>query len=73
MEKHEHTKAVLNRMSRLTKKELPYTIAMILLDIVAPICLLFGLKSVSAENASLPNKNTTKSISDYKKRCLIIF
>ncbi|MBE5733313.1 MAG: DMT family transporter [Clostridiales bacterium] len=41
--------------SRLTKKELPYTIAMIVLDIVAPICLLFGLKSVSAENASLLN------------------
>ncbi len=41
--------------SKLTKKELPYTIAMILLDIAAPICLLLGLKSVSAENASLLN------------------
>mgnify|MGYP000703725006 FL=1 len=29
---------------KLTKSELPYTIAMIVLDIAAPICLLFGLK-----------------------------
>ena len=41
--------------SRLTKKELPYTVAMILLDIAAPICLLFGLKSTTAANASLLN------------------
>lgn len=41
--------------SRLTKKELPYTVAMILLDIAAPICLLLGLKSTSAANASLLN------------------
>lgn len=39
----------------LTKAELPYTIAMILLDIAAPICLLFGLKSTTAANASLLN------------------
>ena len=41
--------------ARLTKKDLPYTVAMILLDIAAPICLLFGLKSTSAANASLLN------------------
>lgn len=41
--------------SRLTKAELPYTIAMILLDIAAPICLLFGLKATTAANASLLN------------------
>lgn len=41
--------------ARLTKKELPYTIAMILLDIAAPVCLLIGLKSTSAANASLLN------------------
>lgn len=41
--------------SRLTKKEMPFTIAMILLDIAAPICLLFGLKSTTAANASLLN------------------
>lgn len=41
--------------ARLTKKELPFTVAMILLDIAAPICLLFGLKSTTAANASLLN------------------
>lgn len=41
--------------SRLTKSELPYTVAMILLDIAAPICLLIGLKSTTAANASLLN------------------
>lgn len=41
--------------TRLTKKELPYTIAMIVLDIAAPISLLFGLKSTSSANASLLN------------------
>lgn len=44
-----------NAEMKLTKKELPYTVAMILLDIAAPICLLFGLKSTSAANASLLN------------------
>ncbi len=39
----------------LTKKELPYTAAMILLDIAAPICLLLGLKTAAAANASLLN------------------
>ena len=41
--------------SRLTKRELPYVIAMILLDIAAPVCLLFGLASTTAANASLLN------------------
>lgn len=41
--------------SRLTKAELPYTIAMIALDIAAPIFLLFGLNLTSAANASLLN------------------
>jgi drug/metabolite transporter (DMT)-like permease len=41
--------------ARLTKSELPYTIAMILLDIAAPIFLLIGLKSTTAANASLLN------------------
>lgn len=40
---------------KLTKAELPYTIAMIVLDIAAPICLLVGLKSTTASNASLLN------------------
>lgn len=41
--------------NKLTKSELPYTIAMILLDVAAPICLLVGLKSTTAANASLLN------------------
>lgn len=40
---------------KLTKSELPYTIAMILLDIMAPICLMIGLNLTSAANASLLN------------------
>lgn len=39
----------------LTRSELPYTVAMILLDIAAPICLLLGLRSTTAANASLLN------------------
>ena len=39
----------------LTKSEFPYTTAMIILDIVAPICLLFGLNATTAANASLLN------------------
>lgn len=41
--------------SNLTRAELPYTFAMIALDIAAPICLLFGLSMTSAANASLLN------------------
>ncbi len=39
----------------LTKKELPYTIAMVLLDIAAPILLMFGLSMTTAANAALLN------------------
>ena len=39
----------------LTKKDLPFTVAMILLDIAAPICLMTGLKFTTAANASLLN------------------
>lgn len=39
----------------LTKKELPYTIGMIVLDIAAPILLMFGLQLTSSANASLLN------------------
>ena len=41
--------------TKLAKGDLPYTVAMILLDIAAPICLLFGLRSTTAANASLLN------------------
>ena len=44
-----------DREQRLTKKELPYTVAMIVLDIAAPIFLLFGLSHTTAANASLLN------------------
>ena len=40
---------------KLTRNELPYTVAMILLDIAAPICLLLGLRSTTSANASLLN------------------
>ena len=39
----------------LTKKELPYTIAMVVLDIAAPIFLMISLTKCSAANASLLN------------------
>ena len=39
----------------LTQKELPYTIAMVVLDIIAPILLMFGIKSSNAANVSLIN------------------
>lgn len=39
----------------LTRKELPYTIAMVVLDIAAPIFLMIGLTRCSAANASLLN------------------
>ena len=39
----------------LTKKELPYTIAMVVLDIIAPILLMFGIQSSNAANVSLIN------------------
>lgn len=50
---------VLRRRSRLeakmTKKELPYIAAMILLDIAAPIFLMIGLTMTTASTASLLN------------------
>ena len=39
----------------LTKHELPYTLAMIFLDILAPIFLMLGVKLTSPANASLLN------------------
>ncbi len=40
---------------KLTRRELPYTLAMIVLDIAAPIFLLLGLSKTTAANASLLN------------------
>lgn len=39
----------------LTKKELPYTIAMVVLDIAAPILLMLGITMVNSANVSLLN------------------
>ena len=39
----------------ITKKELPYVVLMVLLDIIAPILLMFGLLYSSAANVSLIN------------------
>jgi drug/metabolite transporter (DMT)-like permease len=40
---------------KLTRKELPYTIGMVVLDIAAPIALMLGITRTSAANASLLN------------------
>ena len=40
---------------RLSQRDLPYTIGMIVLDILAPIFLMLGLQQTTAENASLLN------------------
>lgn len=40
---------------KITKDDLPYTLAMIVLDILAPIFLLLGLSHTTAANASLLN------------------
>lgn len=39
----------------LTRKELPYTVAMVALDIIAPILLMFGIAETNSANASLLN------------------
>ena len=40
---------------RLTRSDLPYTVAMVALDLAAPIFLLLGLSRTTAANASLLN------------------
>lgn len=40
---------------RLSRRDLPYTIGMIVLDILAPIFLMIGISRTTAENASLLN------------------
>lgn len=39
----------------LSRQDLPYTAAMVLLDIAAPVLLMFGLQRIDAANASLLN------------------
>jgi drug/metabolite transporter (DMT)-like permease len=43
------------KQSKLTKREMPFTMAMILLDIIAPILLMLGLKITNSSNATLLN------------------
>lgn len=43
------------KQERLTRKELPYTVAMIVLDIIAPILLMFGIARTNSANVSLLN------------------
>ena len=40
---------------KLTRKDLPYVLGMIALDIAAPICLMLGLKTATAANVALLN------------------
>lgn len=44
-----------NHEAKLERKDLPYTIAMVVLDIAAPILLMFGLMNTTAANVSLLN------------------
>ena len=41
--------------AKMTKKEMPYIIAVIILDVAAPICLMLGLNMTTSVNASLLN------------------
>ncbi|MBU3146338.1 DMT family transporter [Clostridium sp. CF012] len=50
-----HKKFKEKTEARLTKHELPYIIGMVVLDIAAPIFLMYGLTMTSAANASLLN------------------
>ena len=49
-----HTKHA-GKEVRLQKRDLPYTLGMIVLDIAAPVFLMIGLKRTAAANASLLN------------------
>ena len=45
----------MNKEERLKKTDFPYVLAMIILDIAAPILLLLGLSAATPENVSLLN------------------
>ena len=40
---------------KITKKDLPYVLGMIILDVIAPVLLMFGLLDSASSNASLLN------------------
>lgn len=43
------------KIEKITKKDMPYVVGMIVLDILAPIFLMFGLLDSASSNASLLN------------------
>ncbi|MCF0261982.1 MAG: DMT family transporter [Sphaerochaetaceae bacterium] len=45
----------IDKKQLLSKADIPYTIGMVVLDIIAPICLMLGLSTTSSANASLLN------------------
>jgi len=49
------SKKKIKKDELLSKNDLPYTIAMVILDILAPICLLYGLSQTNAGGVSLLN------------------
>ena len=51
----QHAVGTKEKEQPLTRKELPYTAAMVVLDIAAPIFLMIGLTTTTAANASLLN------------------
>lgn len=51
----EHLVGRGGKIDKLSRKELPYTVMMVLLDVAAPILLMMGLSITNASNASLLN------------------
>ena len=51
----ENRKGLAAHEQKLTAKELPYTIGMVVLDIAAPIALMIGISKTTAANVSLLN------------------
>lgn len=49
------SKQIRNKEAHISKKDLPYTIAMVVLDIAAPILLMTGMTMTNAATASLLN------------------
>ena len=46
---------ISDRQDRLTRADLPYTVAMVVLDILAPILLMLGIERTTSANVSLLN------------------
>lgn len=46
---------ISQKTERLTQKELPYTVAMVVLDVIAPILLMLGIARTNSANVSLLN------------------